>query len=45
MHYDGTKTSKMEKIEVDGRKVNSKRDPPGQNCVYITPGTLYIYFI
>jgi len=35
----------MEKIEIDGRKVNSKRDPPGQKCVYVTPGTVYICFI
>ena len=28
----------MYRIESEGRKVTSRRDPPGQKCVYIPPG-------
>ena len=32
----------MEIIESDGKKITSRRDPPGQKCVYIPPGESFV---
>ena len=41
MHFDCTKILKMDEIEIEGRKIVSKRDPPGQKSVYIRPGICF----
>jgi len=44
MHYD-CKRENLDKyeIEIEGKKVVSKRDPPGQKSVYIMPGTVTLF--
>ena len=39
MDFDCTKILKIDKTEIEGRKIVSKRDPPGQKSVYMRPGT------